>query len=28
VIFSIFSTATAVEFYGDIRTEEVVGEYN
>lgn len=27
-IFSIFSTATAVEFYGDIRTEEVVGEYN
>ena len=28
VIFSIFSIATAVEFYGDIRTEEVVGEYN
>lgn len=28
VIFSIFSTASAVEFYGDIRTEEVVGEYN
>ena len=27
-IFSIFSTATAVEFYGDIRTEEVVWEYN
>ena len=27
-IFSIFSIATAVEFYGDIRTEEVVGEYN
>lgn len=27
-ICSIFSTATAVEFYGDIRTEEVVGEYN
>ena len=27
-IFSIFSTASAVEFYGDIRTEEVVGEYN
>lgn len=27
-IFSIFSTATAVEFYWDIRTEEVVGEYN
>ena len=27
-IFSIFSTASAVEFYWDIRTEEVVGEYN
>lgn len=27
-IFSIFSIATAVEFYWDIRTEEVVGEYN
>ena len=27
-IFSIFSTASAVEFYGDIRTEEVVWEYN
>ena len=27
-IFSIFSTASAVEFYWDIRTEEVVWEYN
>ena len=27
-IFSIFSTTSAVEFYWDIRTEEVVGEYN
>ena len=27
-IFLIFSTASAVEFYWDIRTEEVVGEYN
>ena len=27
-IFSIFSTVSAVEFYGDIRTEEVVWEYN
>lgn len=27
-IFSIFSTASAVEFYWDVRTEEVVGEYN
>ncbi len=28
MIFSIFSTVSAVEFYWDIRTEEVVGEYN
>lgn len=27
-ILFVFSTATAVEFYGDIRTEEVVWEYN